>query len=81
MGLIMLRPINIESSGGAQIGIKMEMFVYKWLPLVIGGIILIEIVFIYYWLSLVNQADQVQVCIKSYFRIFLTMVAELHLLQ
>jgi len=43
--------------------------------------LIIEIVFIYYWLLLVNQADQVQACIKSNFRTLPTRVAEFHLLQ
>jgi len=57
----------------AQVGIlrfTMDIFLYKWLPLlVIGELIISKNLFLlFYWLPLVNRADKVQACIKSNFR-------------
>jgi len=49
--------------GGAQTGVlrfTVDIFVYKRLLLVIGE----KLVFIIYWLPLVNRADQVQAYVK-----------------
>jgi len=48
----------------------MEMFVYKCLQLVIGEITSRNSIYISYWLPLVNQTDQVQICIKSNIRTY-----------
>jgi len=61
-----LDPIG-QTRGDARTGILIftnDIFVYKWLLLVIGEIISRNSVFIYYWLPLVIRADQVQACIK-----------------